>query len=392
MRSPPRPPRCVDRLIVHQFDPARPSPGGIDTCLRGICAYFPDDTDLAIVGVDTGSGPADRHLGRWERYESPAGPYWFLPVARLDPGDQRRRIPHSLRLALGVLRYRGRLPKRRFVQAHRMDTMLALTVLLPGRRAYFVHTQDRGLTGSTSDSIWRFARRLHRALERWVVRRATVVSVFNPEYAEIARSWNPATRPFPTWHDPSLLAESTERDNHRVIWVGRMETPKDPMLAVRTFHALTAEAEGAWTLRLLGQGTLSEEVAAVAGGDTRVHLLGAVPPEQVYQELGGAGVFLMTSHPGYEGFPRVLVEALASGLPTVVTEGSDTGRLVENGRNGFTVGRDPAALAAAIRAAAALDRDAARASVAQFSGPAIVAALFAQTSDPDEARPHPSET
>ena len=37
------------------------------------------------------------------------------------------------------------------------------------------------------------------------------------------------------------------------------------------------------------------------------------------------GVFLMTSHAGYEGFPPVLVEARASGLPTVVTDGSDTG-------------------------------------------------------------------
>ena len=56
-------------------------------------------------------------------------------------------------------------------------------------------------------------------------------------------------------------------------------------------------------------------------------------------------MFLMTSHAGYEGFPRVLVEAMAAGLPAVVTEGSDTGGLIQQGVSGFVCGRDPEELA-----------------------------------------------
>ena len=41
----------------------------------------------------------------------------------------------------------------------------------------------------------------------------------------------------------------------------------------------------------------------------------------------------------------------------VVTEGSDTGGLIQQGVSGFVCGRDPAALADAIRAARHLDRD-----------------------------------
>ena len=43
------------RLIVEQFDPERPKPGGIDTCIRGLLEFAPPDQDLAVVGVDAQS-------------------------------------------------------------------------------------------------------------------------------------------------------------------------------------------------------------------------------------------------------------------------------------------------------------------------------------------------
>jgi len=91
----------------------------------------------------------------------------------------------------------------------------------------------------------------------------------------------------------------------------------------------------------------------------RVRLRGRLAPEAVAEVLGGSGVFLMTSHAGYEGFPRVLVEALASGLPAVVTEGSDTGGMITSGENGLVTDRDPRRLAAAIAGAVTFDRHAA---------------------------------
>ena len=89
-----------------------------------------------------------------------------------------------------------------------------------------------------------------------------------------------------------------------------------------------------------------------------------------------SGVFLMTSHAGYEGFPRVLVEAMAAGLPAVVTEGSDTGGLVQEGVSGFTCGRDPAQLADALRAARTLDRAKVADAVAALSAPRVVRDVF----------------
>jgi len=84
----------------------------------------------------------------------------------------------------------------------------------------------------------------------------------------------------------------------------------------------------------------------------------------------------MTSHSGYEGFPRVLVEAMATGLPAVVTDGSDTGGLVHQGVSGFVCSRSPGELAHSIRAARHLDRAKVVDAVAALSAPRVVREIF----------------
>lgn len=387
------PPGRVDRLIVHQFDPARPSPGGIDSCLRGMCRYLPDDLDVAVVGVDTGVGRPGRRLGRWERHSLGGGrPFWFLPVVTLDPADQARRVPHSLRLLAGVARHRRRLPAADVVQVHRMDSALALRALLRRPQVYLIHTQENGLTGQTSDSFWRFAGGAHQALERSVVRAARDVVVFNEEYAGVVRRWNPLSRFSPTWYDPALTTAGSgrQRDRHQLLWVGRLEVPKDPGLAVRAFTELVrVDPAPPWRLDLLGSGTLLEEVRRQVAAlppeiASRVRVAGRVAPEAVAEAMGRSGVFLMTSHAGYEGFARVLVESMASGLPAVVTEGSDTGGLVVDGRTGFVGDRDPRRLAALIRSAVGLDRAQVRAAVGGLSAPRLVSEILRPGGTDDE--------
>lgn len=379
------PPPRVDRLIVHQFDPARPSPGGIDSCLRGISRYLPGGIDVAVVGVDTGQGPPGRVLGQWEEHRGDDGRrLWFLPVVALDPADQARRVPHSLRLVAGLLRHRRRLPDSDLVQVHRMDTAVALRLVLRRPQVYLIHTQENGLTGRTSDSFWRFLGRAHQRLERDVVSRAQTVVVFNEEYSGVVRQWNPAAVFSPTWYDPQLIRSGADdRDPYRILWVGRLEVPKDPVLAVDTFAALVAShPDPRWSLELVGPGTLLETVRSHVAGlpddvRRRVTLPGRVSPEEVARTMAASGIFLMTSHPGYEGYARVLVEAMASGLPAVVTSGSDTGNLVVEGRTGYVRGREPDGLADALNAALTLDRGPVRAAVAALDAPTLVQGIFA---------------
>jgi glycosyltransferase involved in cell wall biosynthesis len=371
----------IDRLIVQQYDPRRTvTIGGIVTCLRGVLDYAPPEVTLAVVGVDdTGSGDP---LGRWQTIRRGDRDVWFLPVARIDSTRPKGYVPHSARLVAGLLRYRARIPRAASVQAHRVDVGLFTRLLFRGPLVYCIHTQERGLLGPTSDSFWRFTGRLHEWLDRAIARRAQRVIVFNPAYAEKVRRWNPRTVSAPTWFDPAITTRAPEPGPPAVVWVGRLEVPKDPELAVRAFAALAqAEPDVPWTLEVIGSGTLRPALEALIAGlpaevAGRITLRGQLAAADVAEARSRAGVFLMTSHPGYEGFPRVLVEALAAGLPAVVTEGADTGGLVRDGESGFVRGRDPAELADALRRARKLDHTRVAGAVAALSAPRVVRELF----------------
>jgi glycosyltransferase involved in cell wall biosynthesis len=75
------------------------------------------------------------------------------------------------------------------------------------------------------------------------------------------------------------------------------------------------------------------------------------------------------------------VEALASGLPSVVTDGSDTGKLVRAGENGFVTNRDPHEIAMRIRKASKLPRSYATESVARLGAPAVIAGIYASSGE-----------
>jgi glycosyltransferase involved in cell wall biosynthesis len=379
-------PAVIDRLIVQQYDISTADSvtiGGIDTCLRGLMDYAPKDVTLAIVGLDDGRS-ADHRLGRWEAHRVAGRTVYFLPVARFDP-IRPRRVPHSLRLVAGLIRHRAAVPPPQRVQAHRLDVALALRLLFRAPLIYSIHTQHRGLVGSTSDSFWRFGGgALYERLDRTMVRLAERVIVFNPGYAERVRRWNPRTVSAPTWFDPATTSfQPNAPDPYSVLWVGRLAVPKDPELAIRAFaHLAQTHPDQPWRLELVGTGLLRAAVERQVAElpvevRSRIARRGRLGPEQLAEVRGRSELFLMTSHPGYEGYPRVLVEALATGLPAVVTEGSDTGGLVRPGISGTVVrGRDPVALAAALLAARELDRAEVAGVVSALSAPEVVRAVF----------------
>jgi glycosyltransferase involved in cell wall biosynthesis len=88
--------------------------------------------------------------------------------------------------------------------------------------------------------------------------------------------------------------------------------------------------------------------AQAEGVADRIVFLGAVPNREIERLYAAADVFL---HPTYtEGFPRVILEAMAAGLPIVTTDAGGTRELLGTAQQGYVTSReDPAAFAAKLR-------------------------------------------
>ncbi len=111
-----------------------------------------------------------------------------------------------------------------------------------------------------------------------------------------------------------------------------------------------AQAPG-WTLLVAGSGDRPRYAALAAelGCSERVRFLGVSSDVAVLYAASDA--FLLPSQ--YETFSLVTFEAAASALPVLATPVSGVRELIEHGRNGYLIERDPAEIAARLRELAA---------------------------------------
>lgn len=101
---------------------------------------------------------------------------------------------------------------------------------------------------------------------------------------------------------------------------------------------------------VVGDGELREPLERrirELGVEDTVELLGGRPPDEVPGWLAAADVFVLPSR--YEGLSLAVMEAMASGLPVVVSDVSGSAELVPTAEDGRVVPPDePAALAGAV--------------------------------------------
>ena len=88
---------------------------------------------------------------------------------------------------------------------------------------------------------------------------------------------------------------------------------------------------------------------------SRVHFLGPRPPEELHRYYSAADLFCLAS--GREGWPNVLLEALACGCPVVATNVWGIPEVISNPSLGVLVERNVDSIAAGIRDALAYEFD-----------------------------------
>ncbi len=266
---------------------------------------------------------------------------------------------------LGMLAALWRLRREGFrpdvVHAHVYSA--ALPALLLGRVSGAIVVVTEHYTG--------FQRGLVTGVDRLVARLAfTAADLVAPVSAELAgclRAIAPRAqiRVMPNVVDTAVFAPAATRpanDHVGLLTVGSLAEKKGHVHLLDAMARLQEGASGqsarAFSLDIVGDGELRGHLEARAarlglGGAVRFH--GEVAKGEVAKLMRAADLFVLPSL--YENLPCVLIEAMATGLPSVATRVGGVPELVGPDAGVLVAPGDPAALAAGIGAALEGDFD-----------------------------------
>jgi glycosyltransferase involved in cell wall biosynthesis len=168
-----------------------------------------------------------------------------------------------------------------------------------------------------------------------------------------------------------------------VLWVGRLDSNKDPLTILDAVEIGAAELPG---LQLWccyhEQPLLADVMARIAGSETlrdRVHLLGRVPHEKIELLCRATDLFMLGSHREAAGY--ALLEALACGTIPVVSDIPPFRRLVGNVGVLAPVGDAPSFAAGLVKASRASGTKRRRQVVEHFAASLSFKALGQQLRD-----------
>ena len=195
-------------------------------------------------------------------------------------------------------------------------------------------------------SRWRY--RITKFIEGFVLKRSNAIAVpdqFALNYlSELHGISEEKFTILPNFVDTKRFtpAELSGRSSNGFLFVGRLSEEKRPGLAIAA-AARVPEAQ----LDVVGTGAELGNVQPIVDGLDNVELRGALPHTEVSEAMSGALALVITSR--YEGSPKAVIEAMASGLPVIAVKAPGLTEIIVDGVNGLLVEPEPEALADAMQ-------------------------------------------
>src|SRR4030042_751053 len=135
----------------------------------------------------------------------------------------------------------------------------------------------------------------------------------------------------------------------RLLSVGRLSKPKNIPLLIQSFKLVIGNNSRNAELHIVGEGEEKSRISSLIKREElekKVSLHGTLMGKDLYDLYSYSDIFILTSE--CESFGLVLIEAMASGLPVVVSDITSVKNIVKNNITGLLVKQTPEDFAQAV--------------------------------------------
>lgn len=332
--------------VIHSFDPLGAKVGGLETFIRDMIAFLPDDFSFLMIGVDA-SG--ERELGKVHRVTFRGREIDFLPVLHF-PDTQAREAAKSIRQSInfqfmqGLLRHIATVRSVLKEQPTSVDLQrVEFATLVRALGIPFVQMlHGEGAPKLQMDSLLKSYRYVHNVNEWMAVKACDKFLCVNPIITERIRKTYPGQahkiETLSTWVDGrTFYPRPLPTDGgFRVAFAGRLDLFKVPPLMFKTVARLAEKLGPGVEFHYMGTSDPNRFPEFKLIEDKAV-LHGFKDAKGVADVLASVHAGILTSE--FEGMPFSVLEALGAGRPVGAIHLPQLASVIKDGVSGHLVAR-----------------------------------------------------
>ena len=332
--------------VIHSFDPRGAKVGGLETFIRDMLAFAPDDFSFLMIGVDA---IGDLELGKVSRQTFRGKAYDFLPVLRF-PDEQAREAAKSIGQSInfqfmkGLIKHLGSVRRTLNEVPTSVDLQrVEFATLVRGLGVPFVQMlHGEGAPNLKMDSLLKSYRYVHNINEKLAVMACDKFLCVNPIITDRIRAKYPRSArkidTLSTWVDTKTFKPTpfATGGTFRIAFAGRLDLFKVPSLMFKTIQRLREKIGTGVEFHYMGTSDphrfaefkVIEDISTLHGFKSAQGVAGV---------LSHVHAGILTSE--FEGMPFSVLESLGSGRPVCSVHLPQLDSVIRPGLSGVQIAR-----------------------------------------------------
>jgi glycosyltransferase involved in cell wall biosynthesis len=346
-------PLVQNYYIVFYNDLTAIEQGGTETFIEGLISNAPDDFNIHVISAM--DNQSKLIYGQWNDFVYKTRKIKILPILKLKKYE-RTIIPLTLMFVFKIFCFLKKMNLRSgILSLHRIEFLLPF-LRNELMKYLFIHSNLIEINvGRNTNSLWRHFTKIRQALERYLLNKCDhIYTVGQKNCNQLRNNYiinSGKISHVTTWYDKSIFKYQEidksiiyrefnfpfSYENHlsTYVFIGRLEIPKNPIMAIKIIQKLIYEYNVKAKLIIIGDGSLSKTINEYVSNhnlSNDIAMLGKLGKTDISKILLSSDYMLSTSFT--EGVPFTLFEGLASGLPVLTTDTGDS-RIIVNVKNGI---------------------------------------------------------